>query len=357
MNLSKYQAGAATLVTTMVLGMLMTMIVVFTSQTTSMGFKIAGNTKRTSQAFYAANGGLHYALTHLTESVVEEYVGEGETYTFTDTPTLTNASGQIVATYQVSVTRVDPSSDEKLKITSHGFTDDNTSGRPNSTVSVMVKKQPLKAYTPVPVVGKNSVRMGFYTKVTNYSGNETAIWTGGGITLSNIVWDLKDEYGNLSTHKGLFASDENFVNATGDRFFENFFSQSKESAKMSSTVVDCTSGCTHYDIQNIEGAIWVDGDIDIGTSTIGSSSNPIMLFATGNVNFSGSYTDFNGVIYGNTITSNEGIENVRLSGAFIAEDVINIDGQTQVIYDVGILEKLTKDVVVYNKMYGTWSDM
>ncbi len=342
----KKQHGAALMVTVFILGIIVTMGVVSMSHIVSTNFKITGNTIRTEQAFQAASGGIDYGLYALNQDNAKD-LSESD-YNFPDVPVIGGA------TFKVSASQIG-ADNELVRITSQGFTDDNTSGRPNKVLTAIGQKRPLVAYTPVPIVGKNTVRMGFDTKVVNHTGSFGTMWSGGGITFSNYVWDIKDVNGDESTVMGMYASDSELINSTTEKMFENFFAADKSTVRSLSEIIECST-CSDGDVN--EGLIWIDGDLDIGISSLGTIDDPVILIVTGNVNFTGSYTDFKGVIYANSVSVESDTSNIIIRGAIIAEDFINIDGtDTQVIYDTTILENVANRFSGYAMVPGTWRDM
>lgn len=383
---SKYhQQGAATLLVTVVMLILLTISALTVSNLTTTELKVSSNLNRAKEAFYAAQAGLDEAsLRHLNDT----------------TASVTNETGSVASgTYSYDL---NPSG----VITSRGFSlDGGGAATLHQTVSV---SETIDYGTTVPILAVGNIPTGgSFTIVANPNGG------GEGVPVSALSksagtngvasWQSceYDEYlAGVCDERVLCEEDESgcedFVTSDCPADpFETIFGEEigvcvngawqDTYPEVISTYRDGYSGlitCDDLDdpakltaaleIAKATGprglpALWIKENSECSIPSIGSSTVPLILVIEGNakinagVDFGGilfSFTDtYNGVSTPNELSMNGG---ATINGGLATNGtILQVNGSATVAYSPEILSKLTEVASESKgliKQVGTWRD-
>ena len=385
---SKYhQQGAATLLVTVVMLILLTISALTVSNLTTTELKVSSNLNRAKEAFYAAQAGLDEAsLRHLSDA----------------TASVTNESGSVVSgTYSYDL-------NSSGVITSRGFSKD---GEGKATLHQTVSVSDTIDYgATVPILSVGDIPTGgTFTIVANPNGGGDGVpvsaWSSSAGANGIASWQSceYDEFlsGLCTDQPGgrlLCEADESacpdFV--TGDcpaDPFETVFGEEVGSCsggnwsyshpESIATYRDAYSGLitcgelsdpikltTALETAKATGprglpALWIEGDCSV--PDIGNADEPIILVVEGDLTLNGN-VDFGGILFGFTDIYNgeTDLNDVSIGGGALINgglatngNLIKVTGSATVAYSPEILTSLTsaasesKGLV---KSIGTWRD-
>lgn len=384
------QAGAVTLLTSVVILMLATILIIAVSRTTIMEQRISGNEIRSRQALEAAEAGLNFGMAYVTQTtqggatvpsgadknknsiadtIALTTVTGGASYSvaFCD-PTISlatiscpDAPGAVVCT-SAPVTYL-----RSPRIVACGWSDD-VLGR--AMVSQRVGTVPAVAKGPTnPLTVKGAVNVSGSATVTNYYNNLT-VWSGGSLSnignsgktfvrnptvsppASSVPPPAVPSGGCTSTGDYVCATDKNTTgpdvidadptlsNLTSAQLFYNYFGVADVAAYQSS--IASMAAVAPGNVSSLEGvkqeSFVVSGSINSNMNiTIGSRDQPVVMIIDGNWSGGGNTTIY-GLVYvrGNVDLSG----NNRIQGAVIVEGAVSATGSLDVVFDPKVMENI-----------------
>lgn len=359
------QHGAATLVMSLVLIMLSTIIIIFAANYSQMQTKSVANLQRQQQAFEAARAGMEYGINFLENNSTNIFnnPSSGFIRPYTDS-NITNVTLANNSKFTVTYTNPVAYNYDLIKISCTGTSDDGTATR---TVSQLVQFGSLLLNIPTrPIISKGSITLSNSAQIYNLGANQT-LQSGSSIAINNSAFTFIPS-GVSSTSSGL-ASDVEQSNATlstisGSDLFASYFGLSPSIVANNSSTRYTNNADTDYSTQlnGLRGTtIWINQTagtaIIKGSSTIGSSSNPVLLIISGNSSISE-----NAVIYGMVYVDNplavQISGNAMLVGGIVATGSFNILGSARIVYSEGVLQNLQNlnNLKYYSKVPGSWKD-
>lgn len=357
--------GAATLIMTLVLMVLSTLIIIFAANYGKLQSKSITNIHRHQQAYEAAQAGLEYGINYLQQNTaailanpVSGYIAPYTNNSITDV-TLANNS-------KFSITYSNPTANnyDLIKITSTGTSDDGTSTK---TVSQLVEFGSLLLSPPtIPMTIKGDVSLSGDVEVINTYNNYT-ITSGGTITLDNKAITVLSS-GTSSRKKKLdgdvIENDVTLGASSSSDMFVSYFGLPESMVKSSTGTYITNDSNTDYSAQldGLQGiSIWIDqtaGTASItGNTTIGSSSNPVVLIIKGTPSISGNITIYGFVYVDNPLLLNIS-GNVLVVGAIVATGGIDMVGTSNVMYSPLVLQNIQNQnsMKYFAKIPGSWKD-
>jgi len=357
LNSSKKQAGAATLFTSVILLIAITLVTFLTAKTILQETKMTANNYRAAQAITEADAAMDYAIAYFNEGGLDhnndnnvDIIGTPpgtSTITFDNTDTIGNSCK--ATPHEVNM--------KSAEITVTGTSDDGVASRTISqcvgTINIFSDTGPQQ-----PLIARGTVGLTGNFKVINRVNN-TTVWTGGDANIGNsssastYIWDhsairpdatdisnraiFEDIAGNPPSNTNIVSTqdvglgvdivdnDLTLANLTGDQLFEGFFPSGRDFIKGLAEgidqALDIADGDALSDLNSKDGVMWIDGDpasanpytVNLTGGTFGSPGNPVALIVNGNLNVSG-----NPVIYGV----------LYITGQLDATGTVNVIGST-----------------------------
>lgn len=332
MNSQTKQRGAATILTTVILLIGITLVTLLTAKTVLVETQIAADNYRTGQAVAAANAAMDYGVTYFDDGGFDhngdtavDTIAE-QTYTATDGKV---SYGQLQ--FLNTGSRCDPPSGPPAatdmrsgEIIATGLSDDRLATRrisqcvgPLDVLRDDGPKQPLVTQSQVALTG-NARIINRYTNTTIWSGGKVVIGSSSAmetwikdpavtsaLTTAQLI-DTDDSHNaimvsnkNLGNGLDIIDDDPSLDTLVGVDFFKNFFkvdsrAELKNLAKVYSSIGDAAAD-TGTDSVN-SGLIWVDGDQAMRGGTIGSTDKPAIVIIDGDFDISGGPTIY-GLVY------------------------------------------------------------
>lgn len=358
----KKQCGAATIITTVLLLVTLTLIVLFAASYILMRQKIAANDYRNNQAYEAAEAGLEYGIVYLRQNsstiLASPVSGFIQPYTNANTTNVTLANNS-----QFSITYTNPIANNYnlILITVTGTSDDGTATR---TVSQRVQYGSLLATSPTTsLAAKGSVTLGGSSQLSNTSTNVN-IQSGSTVTMGG---SSATNYNGGSSTNGHFGSDiqqnvSSIANMSSSDFFASYFGAPANTIKSSFENYYTNSSSTNYS-STLNGktgtTIWIDqtgGTASLSSSAvIGSSTQPVLMVVNGDFRVSGNVVIY-GVVYimGDITTDFSG--SMQVNGSIVTQNNINFTGSTQINYSSSIISATRQVTNYYAKVAGSWKD-
>ena len=391
LSLGHQQRGAATLIISLVMLILITFVTFYTSKSIITEQQLANNDYRARMAFEAAEAGLAAATLNLADD--PDLDGDGILDGSTSTEYLfdNNDDGDrqdagtdnnlvTVNTAFAEVTTEDLSSGAftTIRISSIGFSDDRTAQR--TIERVVVSLDPLPNSPQNPLTTKGSVVISGSATVHNQEGHST-IWSGDDVDLgsnnstSTNVPDVADaaypgcmdDAGTCSTLQSsnktlvgldVVENDSNLSNLTSDQFFENFFGSAPASYKDKHVTLETTHTAADTDLDGTNSeVIWVDGSggsTELQGTAIGTAADPVILIIDGDLELSGNPTIY-GVVFvmGNLTASG----NSTVTGALVVNGATsNSSGSLDVYFNSAVLDGAGGQSNL-GASAGSWSDL
>jgi Tfp pilus assembly protein PilX len=359
------QAGAAMLIMSIVLMTLSTLIIIFAANYSLMQNKSITNLQRAAQAFNAAQAGLEFGISYLKQNaniiLIGNLSGNINPYSDSNTSNVTLANS---SKYTITYSNPTPFNYNVIKISSTGTSDDGTS---TQTVSQLTSYGSLLLNPPTkPVVSLGSVTLNNSVMVTNNNYN-TTLQTGGSVTINNLASTLNSS--GVSSNSGnmnndISQNDTALSSLSSSNFFSSLFGLSPSfTPKVVSTYLSSDKDKDYSSTLNgLQGtSIWIDqnnGTATIsGTTTIGSSTNPVLLIIKGNSNITQ-----NVVIYGFVYLDNPSTAQINSSailiGGVATTGGLAISNTARVFYSSSVLSNLQNaaSMKYYAKIPGSWKD-
>jgi len=342
MSIRNRQKGAATLLVAIVLLISITLVVLLTAKTVLIETKVEANNYRAGQSVAAAAAGLDYGISyfdngtfdHDSNDVMDFYLDAGNDI-YRHNLTLTSSLSSQVITANVYFDNDDSDNPagsamctstagmQSGLVIASGFSDDGIASRTVSQCLGIIPifkdngpDQPLISKGAVGMTGNASV-INRYSNITIWSGDETDI--GNSVSMSTYLWDevsspltsaqlidtdpsnnaQKISSSRLGNGFDIIDSDPGLSSLTGEQFFNNFFSISRDGMESiaQNTGQHYASGNVSSDLDGQSNIIWVDGDATINSNiTVGSVTEPAIVYINGNLNYSGGPTIY-GILY------------------------------------------------------------
>lgn len=384
---SHSQRGAATLVTSLILLLGITLVAFSSARVGVVEQRIAANDYRAKQALHAAQAALEQAVysSNVTAPALSPSYTRGTLSGVTTTTAPCTTAGLC---YQYAYESIlSPSSSAALKITATGWSDDGS-----ATKTVL---QSIKLYSPLSSIPDKPVQSGGHygsdsnsVAITNPEGGvviaaQGAVDTGGKevafIETTNpdgtiTTTPATTDNGGLATTRTDGVTDVVDTAAEGEAFFQSIFGSSKAEIQSLSLPVTCsgvcnsslvntgvvTSGNTITDYGTPKAPfIWVTGNTTINSSTvIGSPDNPVVLVVDGSLTINGGAT-IHGFVYSTgATTSTETVlaGTATIVGSVISEGNLSAAGNLTIRYSSYPDRPGPKGPVFYVKIPGTWID-
>jgi len=385
-QLANRQRGAATLITSLILLVAMTIITIFAARSAIMEQKIFANEFRAKQAFEAAEAGLEYTLAYLLtaggadkddDGTIDAIDMDGDLSTAN---TLSNSSE-----FSVSITDNSGGNMTNLTVESTGLSDDDSARAIVSQVVVIVPAIPDVPGNPV--ISKGAVSINGAAEVINPEGNAT-IWTGdNNVTFSGASGKTQipdpsnpSQLIDSSDANGLgpdvIAGDTNLSSMTDAQFFQAFMGTDATSYQNAAQVreVPAANAANAYNHSTLPGidlareeVIWVNGNPSLnGNTTVGctvtvtgsgtcpsANTKPVVMVIDGNLSGNGTVKVY-GLVY---ITGDfAGSGNLEVTGAVIMEGDVTGTGSLNVTYSSSVLGSLSNIPISAGSLAGSWHD-
>ena len=358
----KKQAGAATLLITVILLVSISMIAIFAANYSIMQQKISVNGHRNQQAFEAAEAGLEYGINYFQQNsatiIASTTAGFINPYSDSNTNNVALANG---SHYTITYANPVANNYRLITVTSTGTSDDGTATR---TVSQQINFGSILHTAPTSTLvthgglalSGSATIVNTQTNATVQSGGgtdiegsgQTTISTGVGSNSSSIGSDVQQNVASISSQ------------STTD-FFASYFG-------VSSSTVQSNAAYTYTDLGNYSSVlsgktgslIWItqsSGDATInGSITVGSATNPVILIINGNLNLGGSATIY-GLVFVLGSATTDIIGGSHVIGGLISVGDLNVRGNTALTYDSSVLTNIQNNIsTYYAKIPGSWRD-
>lgn len=409
------QRGAATLFTTIVVLVLMTMIAFFANRGVLFERKTAANQYRSTKAIEAADAGLEWALANLnsfrrittgcettavsgSRTFRDRYLDPDSNDSYaeafaTATPLCTLSGGawscscpangtlptaatcsasEGCPTFLISFERM-PADPTLVRVSSVGCTNaqapcvPGASTNADGTAEVNQVYKLASALATIPaaaITAKGYVDFGSNAiTATNTDPGTNGVTINAGLDITGFInEDTIDTLPGTPVGASLIGDDASLASLTDDQMFRTFFGTSKEQFRdsPSTTIVNCGGVCNATLLEAIEGGartIWVEGDMVLNAGDVfGSFERPVMLVVNGNVEVRGTMTLY-GVLYCQDSTwDNTGGGDAQIFGAAISEGNFTATGTPDPTYDPRVLANLRQTTGQYAKVPGGWRD-
>lgn len=400
------QAGAVTLLTSVMIMLLATILVVAVSRTTIMEQRISGNEIRTRLAHEAAEAGLNFGIAYLTQTsqggVTVPMGADKDKNTVADTialATLTGTSNQYSVAFcsptenlsavscpdapgAVTCTAVPTTYFRTPRIVACGWSDDGL-GRAMLSQGVGTVP-PVSSPVTMPLTAKGGVNVQGSATITNYYNNLT-VWSGG--SLSNIgnsgktfvrnpnvpppansvppptppsACSSSDDYVCLtdknSTGPDVIDADPTLSNLTDAALFKIYFGQIDVAAYSANvaSMADVAPG----NVGTLDGvkqeSFVVTGNItDTMNFTIGSRDQPVVMIVNGDWTGGGNTTIY-GIVY---VTGNVDLAGTKtVYGGMVVEGTVAGTGSLDIIYDPLVSDNAANRTGRAGSIPGSWRD-
>ena len=415
MSCIRYQRGVATLAVALLLLFLVTIVTLYTANTSVMEQKVSANQYRADQAFSAANAALDYGIARLDYDWPEE-----------DTPL---SSPPVSIEYAFSDPRDadwvirfldDDGNLMPPLIEGTGYSDDASAMR---TMSVRLSTFDSKGEgVAVPLVSHNDIQVGGTFTVKNLFGDDN-IWSGKGTGIKNDGSSSLDSRvrnrSTVSTPQAVhgiasenICDDDNYVTASTkavgesgdivdedinlaklseDQFWTIFFTEDRNHTRenaLANKHPDLPGGQFWDGINqnntgdvpwtDLRGLAWVEGTPKIvGNTQIGTPDAPVilivdghlelgggatiygLLYVTGDLGFGGGGTTVNGavIVEGNptlpSATESDAYDSIGDSGY---DQSVGLTGTNEICFRPDLLAKAEEVAPNIGVIPGTWKD-
>lgn len=378
MNLyfSKFQRGAATLVTAIALLILVTMAVMFSANVGIMETKTTANEYRALQAQLSAQAGIDFALANLSTFDLQEPANssitnfseiDANSVQITTTPVNFDATIS-TGTYEVTIDKTDLST---LEITSTGYSGD---GSANSVLKQKLEFAPalppdIENFMQAPVIASDNVEI----KLSNINqGTLPAIVLAGGEVTGSGV----NTYSATDNRPQIGQKIFSFEDTTTNNPHGKMFAVDKSNLKQMSRKKDCSTGCNSTvttsvlsgDIGKAKVHYLEGGDVTISDTTLGHPDYPVIIYVDltngGSLTLGNSTstnnTTINGILFvdegaGNSWNNNN--YQATINGYVVVNGkIVNGEG-LHVNYNSTVHNNLKDKVGVYTRLPGSWSDI
>jgi hypothetical protein len=370
--LNKHQNGAATLLITIVLMLLITSAAVYTAKFSSQDVRINANDYRAKQAEAAAQAGVDHVTNILNKEDILNGVADGTTdwnIASTNLSATINGQSKTVGSYQVTYTVTDPVSggtaldnNNIVKVTSTGKSGD---GAANKTIEVVTRFSPILISVPKGnIVARNDVKLGNNTTIDN-DVSKIFVWTGGAIT-NNSGADLDNTSGifssSLSTTPQLLPDDPLLsTTLNSSKYFRAFFGADGGVIKQLATVVNGSDTNFASKLSESGKFFWLTGNVTLNGTYGGSTTNPgpVIIFVDSTATLVLNGATINGLLYVDQAWTHSNPTMSTINGALIVNGGLTVvnSGKLTINYNkTNILDKLPKYIGVYSQVAGSWQE-
>jgi len=377
-----HQRGFATLLTSLIILVGITLITLFTARTTLMEQRMSANHYRSSQAFYAAQAALEIGIGYINQNGTDDLLDIDfppsshpllQEYPFINDATLLLKS---------PANPTNPTNCYHLIAT--GKSDDQIG---HHTISQCVTTLDISRGDgpEQPVISRLGVSLSGSAAVINRYGN-TTIWSGDPVTLGNSTKlgtyirdnnttlsastvDLEStdstkatqiiSSSNLGIGFDIIESDPALSGLTANEFFDNTFVLPRGDIK---TLAQNTGRLFTDDniakIDGLTGLIWIEGDSSLsGNKIIGTSTQPAIVIFNGDADITGTPTIY-GLVYVRGQLKIAGTISVVGASVIEGDPTVNATGTINQVFAPSLLQNdngpplpgLTVAVA------GTWKD-
>jgi len=384
-NSIKRQHGVGTLIFSLLILILATMVVLYSSNFARQEQKLANSNERSKLAFEAAEAGLAAAFAYIENGSDRDDDGVVDPIFDTDADGVGVNSSSSVGNGSVTVSTTQ--NGNEITVVSTGFSDDRS-----ATHFVSQSINPLDALPndpDNPLTTKGSVAINGSATVHNQEGHST-IWSGNTIALGSNnstatnVPDIGDSGYPLCMDTSLtcttvsssnkvavgldvIENDTSLGNLTASEMFLNYFGLTPNLYRSSMVTIESTPANADSDVQLATNeVIWIEGDTTfVNNTTVGcsvvvnggalcSSANrkPSIVIVNGNAIFKGT-PNFSGFLY---VTGNATVVgNLTVVGSVAVAGVLASDagGSMDIWYSSDTLDDLKGPAV---GSAGTWKD-
>lgn len=156
--------------------------------------------------------------------------------------------------------------------------------------------------------------------------------------------------------------------SAADRMFASIFNMRPQETfrpQQAAVELSCTLGCSAATVRsalalNPGRPLWLTGALNVDSAgDIGSATEPALLVVNGPVNFATSGVNINGLVYirlpagtADWVTSGTG----RITGAVVIDGGVSGNGDTTLVYDGDILQRVRYGVGSFVRVPGSWRD-
>jgi hypothetical protein len=324
-----HQRGFATLLTSLIILVGITLITLFTARTTLMEQRMSANHYRSSQAYAAAYAAYSYGLSYFNQGGFDQNNDGVIDYTQAAPYSLnltsansTQTSATLYFDNNVSNCSASPPNFSQGKLVGEGLSDD---GKGRHTINQCVTTLDiLRGGGPEqPLISRSSVSLTGNASVINRYGN-TTIWSGDPVILGNsnsIKTYIRDagtplsaattvlestdsteatqiiSSSNLGIGLDIIESDPALSGLTADDFFDNTFVLSRDQIKtLAQNAGQLFPASDIADTDGLTGLIWIEGDSSLPGGDIGTRAQPAIVIFNGNAQITGNPT-IHGLVY------------------------------------------------------------
>lgn len=373
------QNGAATLLITMVLMLLITSAAIFTAKFSSQDVRISANDYRAKQAETAAQAGVDHTLNILNkQDIINNNAATGTIGPANLTATIGGQNivlGSYQATYEIldlnNAAATMLGKNNLVRITSTGKSADNSASK---KIETMARFAPVLVNEPKGnIIARGNVKLG-----TGGGGNITIdndkskffVWSGGAITNYSGSTALDNSSGifssSLSPKPQLLPNDTllsaTLNDASGDKYFRAFFGADRTVIKKLATVVDGSDSNLNIKLSNGGRFYWLTGNVILNNSTYGGSTTnpgPVIIFVENGATLTLNNATINGLLYIDTSWTHGSGSMSTINGALIINGNLAVAnaGKLTINYPYStIIQKLPKYVGVYAHVAGSWQE-
>ncbi|MGR9046248.1 MAG: hypothetical protein ACU83N_13195 [Gammaproteobacteria bacterium] len=329
----KGQRGAASLLTSLVILICITLVTFFTAKAVLVETQIAADNNRAAQALAAANSAKDFAVAYFDDGGWD-HDGDGirdDIDPAVDTAGVGGGHHDVTSFYPTTRLVFDNnnpncSTANDMKsglIIATGFSDDNLAQRviqqcvgPLNLLNDDGPEQPLIAQGNVNLTG-NAHIINRYTNINVWSGDSVVIGSSssmstyiknpasGALTLNELLDSDESNNTQLVSNRNLgngldiIDADPSLGTLVGLEFFKNFFAVDNRD-QVKQLAIDRGQYYTAANIGNAigkSGVIWIEGNALLNSNgTIGSIAKPAILIVNGNLTTAGTPTVY-GVVY------------------------------------------------------------
>jgi hypothetical protein len=406
-----HQRGFATLLTSLIILVGITLITLFTARTTLMEQRMSANHYRSSQAYAAAYAAYSYGFSYFDGEEAnpnaiatapldhddDNFVDFTENAPYPLSLTSTNSSTQTSARFYFD--NSDPACSTTTpnlsqgKLVAQGLSDD---GKGLHTISQCVTTlNPLEGDGPEqPLISRSSVYLSGNSAVINRYGN-TTIWSGDPVTLGNSnsikTYILDDtplptdptektellentdstvatqiiSSSNLGIGFDIIDSDPALSGLTAVDFFNNTFVLERNGIKgLAQNAGQDFTDDDIADTDGLTGLIWIEGDSHLSGGDIGTRTQPAIVIFNGNAQITGNPT-IHGLVYVRGQLNIAGTVSVVGAAVIEGDPTVVPDGEDPVI-GTGTLNLVYAPSLLKNNdktpfrstvaVAGTWKD-
>ena len=385
------QRGIATLLFSLLVMILVTYVVLYTSGSVLLEQQTVNNDVRSKHAFEAAEAGIATAKRYLTIGADRDNDGTIDAVFDTNADDIGDSNTVAIGNGSVIVNTTDVSTGGTpmmtLRVTAQGFSDDRTATR--TITQIFSKLDPLPNGPRNPLITRGNMVISGSATVTNPEGHST-IWSGGDVDLgsnnstSTQIADMADSgypgcmdvpmtcNAVVSSNKvtvglDVVEYDSSLANISADEMFQSFFGATPIAYRNAMVTIETTGANAQADVHlAMTEVIWIDGDASfnggtIGCSTVVTGANtcpdadlaPSIVIVDGDLELGGT-PHFYGLVYVRGDIDVTG--NSTIHGAMLVEgSTNNSSGSLDIWFNSLILEG-TRAAGSLSTPTGSWKD-